>query len=683
MTNTNALFSGKSISLRVIEDGIAELIFDTQGESVNKLNAAVFDELTQALDLLESRDDIRGLLVTSGKNFFIVGADLGEFTSLFSGPAETILSSLMATHGILNRLENLPFPTACAINGLALGGGFEVCLACDYRVMANNTSVGQPEVNFGIFPGYGGTVRLPRLIGADLAAEWIATGRNQDAGAAIAAGAVDAVVAPDLLREAALDVLQKGIDGTFDFRRQRARKTEPLALSDDELDYAFYASRGQIAAMGPSLNTAPMVAIDVMQSHARLPLEAAQEVEAKAAVKIAGTSAARSLVSIFHKEQALEKQVASLIGKTDKPGKTAVVGAGVMGGGIAYQSAMKGIPVILKDIEQAGIDLALETCSATAARRVAKKRLRPEKMAGILNRIQPTLSYAEFADVDIVVEAVAEKIGIKKAVLAEIEAAVGSDAVITSNTSTISITQLAEDLDRPEQFCGMHFFNPVQRMPLVEVIRGEQTSDETIARVAAFAVALGKKPIIIRDCPGFLVNRLLYPYFMALSELLLDGARIETVDKAMRGFGWPMGPAQLLDVIGLDVIQHSAEVLAAGYPDRMALPPAGPFSALFEAGRFGQKSGQGFYSYRPDSRGRPRAESDDAIYGLYEQRSDSATKLAADEIVARMMLPMCNEAARCLEEGIVESPEAVDMGMIYGAAFPGVHGGPLGYLERQ
>jgi 3-hydroxyacyl-CoA dehydrogenase/enoyl-CoA hydratase/3-hydroxybutyryl-CoA epimerase/enoyl-CoA isomerase len=683
MNDASMLFDGDGVTLRRLDDRLAELAFDLKGESVNKLNAVVSGELGQVLDLLEAGDGIRGLLLTSGKRYFIVGADLGEFTELFARPAESILGTLLRTHRLLNRLEDLPFPTACAINGLALGGGFEVCLACDYRVMAATAAVGQPEVNFGIIPGYGGTVRLPRLIGADLAAEWIAKGRNQVANAALAAGAVDVVVAPALLREAALDVLARCLDGTFDFRKQRARKIEPLSLDDDELEFACYSSRVQVAAMEPSLNTAPQIAIDVIRSHARLPREPAQEVEARAAVELARTSAAGALISNFHKEQALEKRVAELIGNVAKPGKAAVVGAGVMGGGVACQAAMNGFPVILKDIEQSRINLALENCGAYAARRVEKKRLRPAEMAAILNRIVPARSYAEFADADIVVEAVAENADIKRAVLAEIEAVIGGNAIVTSNTSTISISRLAGGLARPENFCGMHFFNPVHSMPLVEVIRGEHTSDETTARVAAFAVALGKKPIIVRDCPGFLVNRILFPYFMALSDLLREGARIEYVDAAMRGFGWPMGPAQLLDVIGLDVVQHSSAVLAEGYPDRMAIPVDGPIEALFNAGRFGRKSGQGFYGYRADARGRQHAQPDDGVYSLFERRSEAAIRLSASEIVERMMLPLCNEALRCANEGVVEAPEVVDLGMIYGAAFPRVHGGPLGYLARH
>lgn len=683
MSDNSILFAGNAIKLTRLDNDFLDLQFDLKGESVNKLNRVTLQELASAMAAIEAEPGVAGLLISSAKPYFIVGADIGEFSELFSKPADDIHSTIMSTHALLNRLEDLPFPSVCAINGLALGGGFEVCLACDFRVMADTAAVGQPEVNFGIFPGYGGTVRLPRLIGLDLAAEWIATGRNQDAAAAIAAGAVDAVVAPASLRDAAIDVLQKCVDCTFDYRYYRERKIVPVSLSDDELQYALYSSRGLVASMGPSLNTAPMKAIDVMEAHARLSRDEAQDAEARAAAEIAGTSVAQALVANFNREQALEKHIAEQIGAAAPPQRAAVVGAGVMGGGIAYQSAMKNIPVLIKDIEQAGIDLALKTCSGTAARRVAKGRLSPEKMAAILNAIQPTLSYSEFGNVDIVVEAVAEVVGVKKTVLAEIEAAVSNDTIIASNTSTISITELGRDLERPDKFCGMHFFNPVQRMPLVEVIRGEKTSDETVARVAAYAVAMGKKPIIVRDCPGFLVNRLLFPYFIAFSELLRDGARIDAVDKAMRGFGWPMGPGQLLDVVGLDVVQHSSSVLAEGYPDRMVIDAGGPFEALYEAGRLGQKSGQGFYQYKPDSRGRSRAAADDTVYDLFELRSTSAAGLGREEIIDRLMQPMCEEAQRCIEENIVDSAEAVDLGMIYGAAFPGARGGPLAYGTNQ
>src|SRR5690606_16504107 len=279
--------------------------------------------------------------------------------------------------------------------------------------------------------------------------------------------------------------------------------------------------------------------------------------------------------------------------------------------------------------------------------------------------------------------AVAESLKVKNAVLDEIERATPSGTVIVTNTSTLSVSTLAERLERPQEFCGMHFFNPVQQMPLVEIIRGEQTSEETVARVVAFTLALGKKPVVVGDCPGFVVNRLLFGYFMAFFDLLTNGARVERIDKTLRGFGWPMGPGQLLDVIGLDVVQHALPVIIEGYPDWMVTESSGIVAALFGAARFGQKSGKGFYEYQTDTGGRSRARPDDSVYELFDVRSNDAAGLSDDEITERLMIPMCMEAARCVEEGVVETAADVDVSMVYGAGFPPARGGPLSFIDQM
>ncbi|MFN2289077.1 MAG: 3-hydroxyacyl-CoA dehydrogenase NAD-binding domain-containing protein, partial [Chromatocurvus sp.] len=357
------------------------------------------------------------------------------------------------------------------------------------------------------------------------------------------------------------------------------------------------------------------------------------------------------------------------------------LGAGIMGGGIAYQSAYKGVPIRMKDINQEGLDLGLSEAGKLLSKRVNRGRMTPEKMAGVLNSIDPVLSYEGFEDVDIVVEAVVENARVKHSVLAEVEQSVTEDTVLTSNTSTISITSLAESLQRPQNFCGMHFFNPVHAMPLVEVIRGEKSSDNAIARTVAYARQIGKKPVVVKDCPGFLVNRVLFPYFDGFSKLVRDGADFQAVDKVMQRWGWPMGPAYLMDVVGIDTGVHAAGVMAEGFPDRMQLDFKTATEVMYENDRYGQKNGKGFYDHGSDKRGKPKKEATDTAYELIAQVAGERQEFEADDIVMRMMLPMATEMARCLEDDIVGTPAEADMALIYGLGFPPFRGGIFRWID--
>ena len=357
-----------------------------------------------------------------------------------------------------------------------------------------------------------------------------------------------------------------------------------------------------------------------------------------------------------------------------------VLGAGIMGGGIACQSALKGTPVLMKDVAQEGIDLGMNEAKKLLAKRVARGRMDGEKMIAILSSITPTLDYDGFDQADIVVEAIVENTAVKHLVLTELEGVVNSNAIIASNTSTISIDTLAEPLQRPEQFCGMHFFNPVAAMPLVEVIRGEKSSDKTIATVVAYAKKMGKTPIVVNDCPGFLVNRILFPYFGAYSQLIRDGANFRQIDKAMERFGWPMGPAYLLDVIGMDTAVHCQGVMAAGF-DRMALGFESAIDALYGRQQLGQKTGSGFYRYEIDKKGKPIKLENPQIDELIATVQNTEREFADQEIVERMMIALCLESVRCLEDGIVATAIEADMALVLGLGFPPFRGGPLRYLD--
>ena len=488
------IFSGKAVTVRVIDNDIAELRFDLEGDSVNKLNQLTLSEYKAAIEAVAADDSLKGVIVTSGKPVFIVGADITEFHKHFLSSEDDIVAGLLDINlNIFNAFEDLPIPTVAAINGLALGGGLETALVCDYRVMADTAKVGQPETKLGIIPGYGGTTRLPRMIGADNAIEWIAGGADYDAETAHKTGAVDSVVAPEKLIDAALAVVRQCIDGKLDYAARRKEKQGPLKLNQIEAAMVFETSKAFVAGKAGPHYPAPITAIEVMQRAAGMTRDDALREEAKGSAKVAKTLAAKNLVGLFLGDQLLGKTAKGMAKAGGKVERAAVLGAGIMGGGIAYQSAYKGTPIIMKDINQAGIDLGMSEASKLLAKRVERGRMTSLEMAGVLSKIQPALSYEGFDTVDIVVEAVVENPKVKHAVLAETEEQIAEDAILASNTSTISITHLAEALKRPEQFCGMHFFNPVHRMPLVEVIRGERTGDEAIARTVAYALAMGKK----------------------------------------------------------------------------------------------------------------------------------------------------------------------------------------------
>ncbi|NNJ72547.1 MAG: fatty acid oxidation complex subunit alpha FadB, partial [Enterobacterales bacterium] len=427
---------------------------------------------------------------------------------------------------------------------------------------------------------------------------------------------------------------------------------------------------------------APMKAIDVMEQAAPFERDKALEIEGVAFAKLAKTTVATALIGLFLNDQHLKK-LAKQAGKaTSEPvAHAAVLGAGIMGGGIAYQSAVRGVPIVMKDIQQDALDLGISTATKILNKGISLGKVTTDKMAKTLGDIKPSLNLDDVKNADIVVEAVVENPAIKDAVLQETEAVLQDDAILASNTSTISIDTLATNLKRPENFCGMHFFNPVHKMKLVEVIRGAKTSEATIAKTVAYAGAMGKSPIVVNDCPGFLVNRILFPYFRGFSLLMRDGADFVTTDKVMQGFGWPMGPAYLLDVVGLDTSHHAAAVLAEGYPDRMSALDNDVVSALYEAGHMGQKSGSGFYAYGKDKKGKPTKTPADAAYTTIKSLAEPKD-FEAQTIIERMMLPMLIESIRCFEDGIVASAAELDMGLIYGIGFPPFLGGALRYADQ-
>lgn len=680
------MFQGDTLRLQPLDDGYMELHFDAVKGSVNVFNQATLAELKQALAVLAQQPNVNGLLITSGKGVFVAGADITEFSDVFNGSDEQRRVFLSTANEAFNDIESLPYPTVVAINGFALGGGFEVCLACDFRVMSSSARVGLPETTLGIIPGWGGTVRLPRLIGFDNAVQWIATGAHKKAAAALSDGAVDAVVEPDLLRDEALAMLVRASTGSLDYQRRREQKQSPLQLNDIELGMSISTSKAMVFSKAGSNYPAPVAAVEVLAKAAKMSRDDALEVEFQAFSELTQTPQCRALVGMFVNDQYIGSVAKKYGKKATKTVKHATaLGAGIMGGGIAYQNSIKGFPVLMKDINTDSLALGMSEANKLLAKRVDRGQMSTLDAGNVLSRIIPSLSYEGIENTDIVIEAVVENAKVKSIVLADVETKISDDAVLVSNTSTISIDQLAAHLKRPENFCGMHFFNPVHAMPLVEVIRGEKTSEETLATVVSHALALGKKPIVVNDCPGFLVNRVLFPAVFGFDMMVVDGADFQQVDRVMEAWGWPMGPAYLMDVVGLDTAVHCFPSILEGYPERMSdIYDVSPTRLLFENNRLGQKNGKGYYLYEKDSRGKPKKSADAAVYELFAEhaKAKGSCEFSDEAIVARFMVPMCIELAHCLEEGVVGSPAEADMAVVYGLGFPAFRGGLFRWMDE-
>ncbi|TGE76398.1 fatty acid oxidation complex subunit alpha FadB [Pseudoalteromonas sp. KS88] len=677
------LYKSDSFEVAFIKDNIAEFKFCVAG-SVNTLSQQTLKDCASALKELAANKDIKGMIFTSDKEHFIIGADIFEFLPTFTKPEAELVTWIKDATDVFDALEDLPFPTLSAINGLALGGGCEWVLATDYRVASTSAKIGLPEVKLGIMPGFGGTVRLPRIVGADNAMLWITSGSENRAADALKVGAVDSVVSADKLLESSISTLELAISGKLDWQAKRNVKLQPLKLNRVEQGMSFAMAEGMVMGKTKGHYPAPVMAVRTIKAAANCERAEAMAIENANFAKLARTNEAAAQTGIFLNDQFIKGKARKLAKHSDVEIKqAAVLGAGIMGGGIAYQSAYKGTPIIMKDIQQDALDLGMGEASKILGAKVKRGHMPMEKMLATLSKIKPTLNDADLQDANIIVEAVVENPKVKQAVLADLEKNMPEGTVLTSNTSTICIDLLAEALDKPENFCGMHFFNPVPKMPLVEIIRGAKTSDKTINAVVDYALKLGKSPIVVNDCPGFFVNRVLFPYFAGFSKLVVEGANFAKVDKVMENvFGWPMGPAYLLDVVGIDTAYHCTGVMADGFPERMARAEKDPVTVFANEKRFGQKNKAGFYKYETDRRGRLKKSSDATAIELLAPITDAPKEFDKQEIIDRCMIPMINEVLLCLQEGIVASPQEADMALVYGVGFPPFRGGAFRYLDQ-
>lgn len=676
------LYQGSAFRLEMLSGNILKVFFDLKDQSANVFNALALKELGECLEAIKKQPSVKGLLFTSGKpSGFVFGADVTEFLGHFKKSESEMISWIASINDIFNGYEDLPYPKVALINGFALGGGCEIALTMDFRLATPKAAMGLPETKLGIIPGWGGTVRLPRLIGADHAIEWVTGAKHYKAEDALRFGAVDGIIEDAKLEEAGLKLLERCIAGDIDWKARVEQKKSPLKLDKIESMMSFEGSKGFVAAVAGPNYPAPVKAVEAMQKSARTSRADALKVEHETFAVCGKTKTAECLTQVFLGDQYLKKVSKKMTKDAKAIEFGAVLGAGIMGGGIAYQSASMGVGVLMKDIKHEQLDLGMNEASKLLNKEVERKKITPEKMAKIISKITPTLSYADFKDTQFVVEAVVENEKVKKAVLADVEAATGENTIIASNTSTISITKLAEGAKRPDKFCGMHFFNPVHRMPLVEIIRGAKTSEATIAQAVNYANQMGKTPIVVNDCAGFLVNRILFPYFNGFIFLLEDGVDFQRIDKVMEKFGWPMGPAYLLDVVGIDTGFHASSIMAAAFPDRMGFKNKTILESMYEKKRFGQKNNLGFFEYEMDKKGKPVKKVNPAVYEIIKPVIKRQIEITDEEIVERMMIPMIIESARCLEDKIVESPVEVDMGLLLGLGFPPFRAGALKYAD--
>lgn len=679
--SSDVLYAGHSLRALLLPDDFAELRFDREGGSVNKFDAQTVAELDEATRVLRGVPGLRGVLVTSGKAVFIVGADIAEFSDTFALPDAELMAYLKRSNAVFQRFEALDMPSVAAINGFALGGGLEFALAATHRVMADGAQVGLPEVGLGLLPGFGGTVRLPRIAGLGTALEWVTAGKPHGAQAAFDTGVADRICPAAELCCQALALLRHAAE-TGEWRTRRQKKLAAVALPQAEVDAAVLHATGSFLRQVPPSQPAARTGVELLGLAATLDAAQALLAESRAFATLAKSQAAASLTRIFLNDQLVKKLARGHARAGTSPAQVAVLGAGIMGGGIAWASAAKGIPVVLKDIAPAQLKVARAEVRRLLDRQVQSGKLDAAQAAKVAGAVTPQLDYTGFGGVNFLVEAVVESLGVKHAVLAEVEAVVPADAVIATNTSSLRVADIAAPLARPANVVGMHFFNPVPAMPLVEIVRGPRTSAAAVAQASAYAAAMGKTPLVVGDCPGFLVNRIFTAYVRSFLQLLADGADFEKVDAAMQACGWPMGPAHLEDVIGLGTGAHVNDTISSGYADRMPPLQGDALHALVKAGRLGRKNGKGFYSWAPDAAGRLKRAADPQARALVAALQPGGPReFEPQEIVDRLMLPLVIEAARALEEGVVATAAEVDMAMVLGLGFPRHLGGPLAYAD--
>jgi len=663
-----------------VQDGVAVVVLDLKGQPVNVISRAVKDEFLACFAALADDPRVQTVAFFSGKpENFIAGADIEEFVQLKSAAEAERLSA--DGQEMLDRVARFPKPIAVGIHGACLGGGFEFALACRYRVATDHpkTQIGLPEVQLGILPGAGGCQRLPRLIGARAALDIILAGKSERAAKAFRLGMVDELVPAPILRDVTI-AAAKRMAGGWRPKRKRLGGFLGFLLDGNPLGrrIVFRAARKQVLERTGGNYPAPLAALEAVEYGLKHGINEGLKREAQLFGQLAVTDVSRKLVQIFFATNQLKKDPG--VANAPPPVRVqrlGIVGTGFMGSGIAGTAvAQAEVDVRMKDADVARVSQGILSARAILDDRLKRRRINKFEYARLVALLSGGDSYAGFGRAELTIEAVFEDLGVKQQVLREIEPMLPSDGVFASNTSTIPITRIAEAARAPERVIGMHFFSPVAKMPLLEVIPGARTAPQTVSTAVAFGRRMGKTVIVVRDSPGFWVNRILAPYGNEIGHLLAEGASIEEIDSLAVRFGFPVGPVTLLDEVGLDVAVKVAGVMQEAYGDHIIPPSSGPgVAALVKAGRLGRKSGRGFYLYK----GGKKRGVDPSVYELLGVHPNGGPRPA--EILQRLVLPMVNEAARAVGEGVVHNPRDGDIGAIFGFGFPPFRGGPLRYAD--
>ncbi len=667
----------RTIHRTVRDDGVCVLTFDRPNSSANIFDRATLEELRQELDFIESAPQIKGVVLVSAKrSIFIAGLDLKTMGE--NPPLAGVREVIEFGQTLFNRVAALKIPTVAAIHGVAVGGGYEISLACDYRLAVPDraTKIGLPETKLGLLPAWGGSTRLPRLIGLPKALDFILAGKTIAPQQALKLGMVDVLVPAERLVAVAAKKIHKG----------KAHRPNPWLLNNALVASAMAARlRRQLLKKTRGHYPAVLKALEVVTRGISKSIPGSLALEREGIVELVQFESCRNLLRMFFLQERAKKlkvgQASSLSpSKNEKSEKgatpvlrTAVIGAGVMGAGIAQWLSARGLPVILRDINTEQVARGMSSIAKIYRDGIKRHVFTPREARDGMDRIFPAPTEVPLRHADLLIEAAVENLELKKKIFHRLDELAGDETILATNTSALPVSELAAGTRRPERVVGLHFFNPVHRMQLVEIIAARQTAPEVLQRAVSFAQQIGKLPVVVKDSPGFLVNRILMPYLVEAGNLFENGASLANLDEAMLDFGMPMGPMRLLDEVGVDVALHVAQTLAAGFSDRMKVPAI--LGKMAEAGLLGRKNGRGFYLHGKTAEPQPNPQTAAFV------QSRTAAALLREEIQERMVFLMINEAARCLEEQIVAEPADVDFAMILGTGFAPFRGGPLRYAD--